>query len=111
MHEAMALPVQMVFEVVATVGLLFVTLRMATGYTKRPGRWGLGVVLVVFGIHRASGWLVSRVDVADLTHVPGGVLLAMALPVAGSLFVFVLAPFVLPRVIPDRPVLDSERDG
>lgn len=97
-------PAKLMLEVVVTLGVGFFTARMARGFVRYPAVWSLSVVAVSFGIHRLVDLFTGSAFRADLTFASGPrQLLGMVLPFSGSVFVFLVSPLVIHRLLPNVP--------
>ena len=97
-------PAKLMLEVVVTLGVGFFTARMARGFVRYPAIWSLSVVAVSFGIHRLVDLVTGSAFRPDLTFASSSrQLLGMVLPFSGSVFVFLVTPLVIYRLLPNVP--------
>lgn len=102
MSGSLLLVALLFFEVVVTLGVAFWAVALARGVGRNGELWGIGTAAVSFGLHRLFGWWFPPTEIHTLWSHPLGTA-AGVLPFGASILVFVLAPIVLPRVLPDRP--------
>ncbi len=94
----------LLFEAVTTVGVGMFALAMGRGVSRSPWGWALGTMAASFAVHRAAALALEQVRLEELMRVPGGVVLAMAATVGGSIIVGIATPFILWGLMPNRPL-------
>lgn len=91
-------------ETIVSLGVGFFAARMARGFVRSPAAWGVGTVAVAFAIHRLAEVITLALDLHPVADAPGTNLIKMAVPFSGTMAVFVLAPLILPRLLPTVPL-------